>query len=409
MRQYWMPALMSSELPVPDGPPVRVLLLGERLIAFRDTAGRVGLLADNCPHRGASMFFGRNEEHGLRCVYHGWKFDVEGTCADMPNEPPESTFKHKVRLQAYPCVERGGLVWVYLGPREQPPPLPEFEWNMDPDNPAWLLMYQRECNWLQVLEGDIDTVHVNFLHSRLRPRAGGVRSSDPGAIAMAKYVGDPHPHLEAVDTEYGVMYAARRDAEEDSYYWRISQFLFPFYTLPAGGGTLVGGKVWIPQDDEHTLVLEFRWHPEGLAPEEYAGLSSFRMPYEFLPNSTDWLGRWRVAANSSNDFLLDRELMRTDLYLGILGNPTQDAAVQASMGPIYDRSQEHLGATDGAIIRVRRRLIEATGALEERGTTPPGVDHPALYRGVRNGWSILPRDANWTEAYPRMAPSTLPT
>src|ERR671937_275405 len=164
MREYWVPAMLSSELPAPDCDPVRVMLLGEQLIAFRDTSGKVGLIQNNCPHRGASLFFGRNEENGLRCVYHGWKFDAQGNCVDMPNEPAESDFKTKVRARAYATQERGGIVWTYMGPKRAPPPLPDLEANMLPDG-AWQVgAIQRECNWLQALEGDIDTSHLGFLH-----------------------------------------------------------------------------------------------------------------------------------------------------------------------------------------------------------------------------------------------------
>src|SRR5690242_20934489 len=164
MREYWVPALLSRELPHPDSDPVRVVLLGEQLIAFRDTNGQVGLIQNNCPHRGASLFFGRNEEAGIRCVYHGWKFAVDGTCVDMPNEPAESDFKHKVKALAYPTRERGGLVWAYMGPRADPPPPPELEANMLPEGECAVSATQRECNWLQTIEGDIDTSHAGFLH-----------------------------------------------------------------------------------------------------------------------------------------------------------------------------------------------------------------------------------------------------
>src|SRR5205814_1273462 len=162
MREYWLPALRSRELPTPDSGPVRVLLLGEKLIAFRDTNGQVGLIQNHCPHRGASLFFGRNEESGLRCVYHGWKFDVTGQCIDMPNEPAESNFKHKIKAVAYPCAERSGVVWAYMGPRETPPPLPDIEPNMQPEGQYSVGLTLRECNWLQALEGDIDTSHLQF-------------------------------------------------------------------------------------------------------------------------------------------------------------------------------------------------------------------------------------------------------
>ena len=164
LRQYWIPALMSSELPGPDCPPVRVRLLGENLIGFRVTSGKLGLIQNACPHRGASLFFGRNEGEGLRCVYHGWKYDCEGVCVDMSSEPPESSFKSKIRARAYPCLERNDIIWTYMGPRPTPPPLPDIEPNMLPRGEYVIQKALRECNWFQGLEGDIDTGHLSFLH-----------------------------------------------------------------------------------------------------------------------------------------------------------------------------------------------------------------------------------------------------
>jgi hypothetical protein len=211
---------------------------------------------------------------------------------------------------------------------------------------------------------------------------------------MAKYNGDPHVHLEVVDTAYGIMYAGRREAEPDTYYWRMSQFLFPYWTMPTGGAVEVGGKAWLPIDDENTMVFEFRWDPEGPAsPEDLEAMREFRNPYGYLPESSGFNGRWRVKANKDNDYFLDRRL---PLFLGIKSNPLQDGAVQESMGPIYDRMKERLGTTDAAIIRVRRRLIEAARALRDRAENPPAVDDPALYR-VRNHWAILPKEQNWIE------------
>src|SRR5215211_2343122 len=163
LRRYWTPALISAELPEPDCPPLRIRLLSENMIAFRTTSGQVGLVANACPHRGASLFFGRNEEEGLRCVYHGWKFDVEGNCVDMPSEPAESNFKSKVRVQAYPCQERNGIIWTYMGPRDVPPPLPELEGNLSAEGAGRVQKLVRECNFMQALEGDIDTIHAGFL------------------------------------------------------------------------------------------------------------------------------------------------------------------------------------------------------------------------------------------------------
>src|ERR671939_134960 len=205
MREYWLPAMLSSELPQPDSDPVRVLLLGEQLIAFRDTNGTVGLIQHNCPHRGASLFFGRNEEAGIRCVYHGWKFDTTGACVDMPNEPAESDFKHKVRATAYPCQERGGIVWTYMGPRKDPPPLPDLEANALEG--ATATAFQLECNWLQILEGHIDTTHVGFLHY------GGLRPEDqpPGSFSEYQLLSKP-AYFEVIDTESGAADGARRTA-----------------------------------------------------------------------------------------------------------------------------------------------------------------------------------------------------
>lgn len=403
IRQYWLPALMSSELPTPDGPPLRVRLLGENLIAVRTTSGNVGLLAHTCPHRGASLFFGRNEAEGIRCVYHGWKFDVEGRCVDMPTEPPDSNFKHKVRARAYPCTERNGIIWTYMGPREEPPPLPDLEPNMLPDEPTEIWTALRECNWVQALEGDIDTSHLGLLH------LGSVSPDEvkPGTFDYYT-VYDRAPRYKVVDTDYGTMYGAYRPAGEHTYYWRIAQFLFPFYTLiPTGElGVQILVRAWVPVDDHHTMFWSIAAPRTRLAPNGRRS-SQNGQPFpgtaarpEFLPNTTDWLGRWRLKANGSNDYGIDREVQRTQSFTGIDGIHLQDQAITESMGPIIDRSQEHLGTSDAMIIRTRRRLMRAAIDVRE-GMTPPAVDNPELYR-QRSGGVILPRSADWVEATERL-------
>ena len=226
MREYWVPAALSSELSGPDSDPLRVLLLGEKLIAFRDSNGKVGLMDQACPHRGASLFFGRNEECGLRCVYHGWKFDADGNCVDMPNEPAESDFRTKVKAKSYPTHERGGLIWAYLGPRTEPPALPDLEANMAEDAHEYVRATQIACNYLQALEGDIDTTHVGFLHY------GGLKAEDqpPGTFSDIQ-LRDRSAQFEVIDTEGGAAYGARRPAVDGQYYWRIAQWCFPFYTF----------------------------------------------------------------------------------------------------------------------------------------------------------------------------------
>jgi phthalate 4,5-dioxygenase len=400
MRQYWTPALLSSELTDRDGPPVRIKLLGEELIAFRDSQGRVGLVGNHCPHRGASLFFGRNEESGIRCVYHGWKFDVSGACVDMPNEPPESNFKHKVHATAYPCVERNGMVWTHMGPRTNPPPLPDLEGNMLPDG-AWnIVAVQRECNWLQALEGDIDTAHLGFLHHGSLPPS----VATPGTFSYYELT-NRAPRYQVVDTPYGTMYGAYRPAEEDTYYWRVAHFLFPFYTMPPVGllGIKITARCWVPMDDEHTMFFmmspRLRPAPEAQrAAQSDASPTAAFGPTKLLPNTTGPYGRFLPEPSRANDYLLDREEQRRGgSYTGVRGIHMQDQAITESMGPIWDRAREHLGSSDTMVVRTRLRLLNAVKALRDRGVTPPGVDEPSIY-GVRAGGVILPRDADWLEA-----------
>ena len=397
MRQYWIPAFMSSELAEPDGAPMRVRLLGENLIAFRSTSSKVALVAQTCPHRGASLFYGRNEQEGIRCVYHAWKFDVDGRCVDMPAESPETNFKDKVRLKAYRCMERNGIVWTYMGSREQPPPLPDIEPNMLPGGEGVVWIAMRGCNWLQALEGDIDTSHLAILH------LGRVSPDDlvPGTFGYyaAK---DWTPRYEVIDTDFGTSYGAYRPAEEDTYYWRLAHYLMPFFTMIPTGllGRQVLVRAWVPIDDEHTMFWSME-APHSSAAERmpsrngqpFAGTTA--QP-KFLPNTTDWLGRWRLEANESNDYFIDREVQRTQSFTGIDGIHLQDQLITESMGPIADHSNEHLGVSDSMIIRTRRRMIRAAIDLRE-GILPATVDSPELYR-TRSGGVILPRSSDWLEA-----------
>jgi phthalate 4,5-dioxygenase oxygenase subunit len=392
MREYWVPAMLSSEVPTPGCTPVRVMLLGEKLIGFRDGEGNVGLLADACPHRGASLFFGRNDGCGLRCVYHGWQFDTQGNCIDMPNEPEEGDFKHRVKATAYPCQERGGVVWTYMGPRKEPPPLPDLEGNMQETSHETVRAFMLEGNWLQILEGDIDTTHVGFLHY------GGLKAEDqpPGSFSEWQ-LRDKKAKFEVIDTEGGTAYGARRAAGEDQDYWRIAQFCFPFYTFTPPGvlGTKKGGGARVPMDDYHTMSF---FMTAGRRGPNTGPMGAFRPP---LPNTTDWFGRFRLEQTLDNDFMIDRELQQkgegTSGYTGIEGIAMQDAAMTGSMGPIYDRTKEHLASSDAMVIRVRRRLIAAVQAHMRSGTVPPGVDDPEVYR-VRSGGLFLPPGADWVEA-----------
>lgn len=403
LRQYWIPALISKELPDRDGAPLRVRLLGEDLIAFRATSGEVGLVNEKCPHRTASLFFGRNEEEGIRCAYHGWKFDVHGRCVDMPNEAPQCQFAQKVKLRAYPCRERNGVIWTYMGPETDLPPLPEFEWNLDPDNLPFFWRNYRTCNWVQALEGDIDSSHINYLHSTFGEED---HSTVPGRDLpgytkkqLPLVHGDGSPELEVVDTDSGVIYGAKRKLDDGRDYWRVHPFLFPFHTMVGGGvredEVSFNGKAWVPMDDFQTLVLEWQFRPgRPWTPEEREALMKVRNPWGFQPATSEAAGAWKPKANAGNDYFMDRS---SKLFCGILSNPLQDAAVQESMGAICDRTREHLGPADAMIIRVRRRLLGAARALRESRITPPGVGQAELFR-VRPVGAILPPGADWLEA-----------
>jgi phthalate 4,5-dioxygenase oxygenase subunit len=396
MREYWLPGLLSSELPGRDSDPRRIMLLGEPLIAFRDTNGEVGLLQNNCPHRGASLFFGRNEESGLRCVYHGWKFDTAGNCVDMPNEPAESDFRTKVSALAYPTRERGGIIWVYMGARtaENLPPLPDLEGNMLPDDQTGIGIFQRECNWMQALEGDIDTAHVGFLHQ------GAISADSVPEGSWAKYaLSDRAPRFKVLDVDGGVTYGTFRPADPGNTYWRVAHFLFPFYTMVAAGvlGLKVAVRAWVPIDDNHCFGLSMsKLGTQGRQRSGQPGDNLVDAPLR--PDSTDWYGRFRFDANARNDFRIDRDKQRGGKsYTGIPSVSLEDHAVTESMGPIYDRTSEHLGSSDAMIIRTRRRLMAAAAAVRERGIVPPGVDQPEAYR-LRSGGVVLPDGADWFQA-----------
>jgi phthalate 4,5-dioxygenase len=389
MREYWIPVMLCEELADRDSVPMRVRLLTEDLIMFRDTSGRVGLIQDACMHRGASLFFGRNEEDGLRCVYHGWKYDVTGQCVDMPNEPAESNFKAKIKATAYPCEEYGGMIWTYMGPRSPAPALPKLEWATVPAEQRNLSPMLRECNWMQGLEGDIDTSHLYFLHSRLNAEEDRGPQNDQGV-----YHEDKHPHLHLVETPYGMMYGAQREQDADHFYWRITQYMFPFHTyFPPGGQPGVPGHMWVPLDDFNTMVWSVSYNPNEPMPRRQQWTRPEVEP--FLPATSDGLGRWRATANKTNDYMIDREIQRTRTFTGLPTIPLQDQAVTESMGGIANRVTEHLGTSDAMIVRVRQKLIKAAKALRDEGVTPPCVDEPELY-GVRSASVILPRDADWT-------------
>jgi phenylpropionate dioxygenase-like ring-hydroxylating dioxygenase large terminal subunit len=352
-RRHWLPFMLATEL-APGAPPRRVKLLGECLVAFRDSEGRAGLLGEHCPHRRASLYYGRNEAGGLRCVYHGWKFDVAGRCLELPSEPAGSSFRHKVRADAYPVIDRGGLLWAYLGPAEKRAELPEFEWLGLPAAQRCASRWVQDCNYAQALEGEIDEAHVGFLHRRFA--GDGVAKT---ALTGGYFREDTAPRYTVHDTPYGLACGARRSVEGDQYLWRVNLFLLPCFTLipPSDDPHSRLFRAWVPADDEHTSVVCVTWRTDG-------------------PASDAELAQWRGG-----------EVAHRKVIEGIR---SQDAMVTESAGAVVDRTREHLGTSDKAVIAFRARLLAAARQLAH-GIEPQAPYDPDCYR-VRAHSGLVPRD-----------------
>jgi phthalate 4,5-dioxygenase len=388
-RSYWLPALLAEELPENDCPQVRVKMLSERLVAFRDSEGRYGLIDEFCAHRGVSLWFARNEESGLRCAYHGWKYDVTGQCMDVPSEPEESGFRARIKLRSYPLVQIGDILWTHMGDPENRPPLPEWEPYQVPSEQTFTSKRWQESNWLQALEGGIDSSHVSWLHSE------GLKS-DPlfkGAKGNEYNLADRKPFFEVIDSDGGLFIAARRNAEEGRYYWRITPWVLPSFTMiPPRGDHPVHGHFWVPIDDENCWVYTYDYHPtRPLAePELEAMRAGHGVHNEYEA------GTYRPLQNRDNDYMMDRQAQRRgDTFSGIKGIAMQDASLQESMGPVVDREKENLVSTDNGIIMARRKLKKAVKALRDKGETPPGVD-PAHQR-VRSASVVLEPEDAWVD------------
>jgi phenylpropionate dioxygenase-like ring-hydroxylating dioxygenase large terminal subunit len=383
-RRYWIPALLDWEVAERDGPPVRVKLLGERLIAFRDSEGRVGVLDEFCAHRGVSLWFGRNEECGLRCSYHGWKYDVNGQCVDLPSEPGERV-RSRIKLKSYPSAELGGVIWVYMGPAEEKPPLPSFEWVHLPASHRVITKRWQESNYLQALEGGIDSSHVSFLHR-------GDLATDPfhRNTAGAKFAKSTKTTFEIIDAPGGMLIGARRDADPGNNYWRITQWIMPWYTLiPPYAGNALNGHAWVPMDDENCMAWSMTFHPTQPIPDEHVALikDGNGVHAELIP------GTFRPVANRTNDYLIDRAKQRSGRhYSGVKGLAMQDASIQESQGIVADRTKEHLVTTDRAIVAARQRLIKAGEELKAGGKAP-GLSPEAQL--VRSASFVIPVNAEF--------------
>ena len=389
-RNYWIPALLASELAEADGAPVRVTLLSEKLIAFRDSAGRLGLVDEFCAHRGVSLWFGRNEEHGLRCPYHGWKYDVSGQCVEVPSEPAESGYAERIRLKSYPLLDRGGVLWTYMGDAATQPPLPAHDWATLPAGHVHASKRIQQCNWLQAMEGGLDSIHSSWLH-RYSVGVDPLLQRDPRSAALLK--ADPRPVFMPVESPAGLSIATRRNADADHHYWRVTQWLMPCFNLfPPYEGNPHGGHAWVPIDDEHCWTFSVDYRPDRpLSADDIAAMEGGAGIHVALPPGT-----FLPAANRGNDYLIDRSAQAARRsFSGVIGVPIQDAAVQESMGAIEDRSREHLVSTDNGIIKTRQRLLAALDQIE-RGEAPPGRD--AAAQRLRAFSAVLPKNVGLRDA-----------
>jgi len=383
MRRYWMPALLSAEIPEPDGPPVRVRMLGEDLVAFRDTQGRIGLIGEHCAHRGTSLFFGRNEECGLRCIYHGWKYDVDGNVLETPAEPADSDFRRRLHHTAYPTHEAAGVIYAYLGPRNPMPLFPNYEWTQVPLERTYVTKCLLECNYLQGLEGECDSSHLSFLH-----RAFNRDGNQP------LYQADAAPLYETEDTDFGVRLIATRNAPEKQQYLRISSFVMPVYgCVPAGraAGELDGYEihVYVPAGDTSCWRYDIGFRRgRAVREEEVHRRKQINADYTRI-------------RNARNDYLQDRHVQKEQTFTGIQDFLNHDACATESMGAIFDRSKEHLGASDKAVIAVRRFLLSTVKELQS-GKEPPHV----VYDSKHNWFPhidcfayLLPQSVTWRQHF----------
>jgi phthalate 4,5-dioxygenase len=391
-RRHWLPVCMSEEVAERDGTPVRSRLLGEDLVVFRDSNDNLGVLGEHCLHRRASLAFGRNEECGLRCLYHGWKFDVEGNVVDMPSEAPGAAQRLGKRTKAYPARESGGFVWVWMGPREA---LTEFEppaWAPKADIRYAIVKMHVACNWAQVLEGSIDSAHSSSLHSTNMP-AGEVEGSTATGSAWVRPSNDKAPRMQFEATSYGFRYAALRRPIRNAdthQYVRTTLYIAPFTCLIPPNDQYNLAQMLIPVDDLNTMFYWIAWHPDpkkGIAQEAWRRFCAAEVGVDLDSN-------YRKKRNLENGYLQDRAAMKRGDWTGITGIPAQDMAMWESMGPITDRSQDHPGASDLAVAQFRRMMVAAARKFQEGGPAI-GTEKRVRYAELGSFEGIVPKTTDW--------------
>ena len=403
-RHFWNPVCLSAQLPDADGPQVRVRILGEDLLAFRATDGRVGLIDAHCRHRGAELYYGRNEAGGVRCAFHGWKFDLEGRCVDAPTLEPAHCKRlgDKTSIRAYPAREWGDYVWAYMGPLPLAE-LPMMEFALVPPSHRFVTKKFQECNWAQAAEGGVDTAHFSFLHmpvvrseedlaEKARQATRGYAAKTMGPDHVRWMRDDARPKFSIVRHPAGMALGGARKADAGMLYWRIAQYLMPAhgYSPSAAPGETCHGQTWVPIDDENCWVFTYSWNPvRPLSADERAAYASGGAVYPLMD------ANWMPVRNRSNEYLLDRKLQKTENFTGIQGISEQDACIQDSQGRIADRTGELLGPTDAGVVQFRRMMLEAARALQQ-SQRPPAATQPEAYR-VRAGGAVMSADLSFDE------------
>lgn len=391
MRQHWVPVCLSEEVAEPDGKPLRVEAIGRAYVCFRDTEGRLGLLDELCPHRKASLVYGRNEECGLRCLYHGWKFDVDGNCVAMSSEPQESPLHGKVKHRSYPVVECGGFVWAWLHTEMEAPEFQRPAFAPDDDTRVSILKMRIPANWAQITEGQIDSAHSSSLHSSdMKPaRVEGAAADDKSWYRPST---DKSPRMQTQTTPYGFHYAAIRKPIKNAgthNYLRITEYIAPFTSLIPPNNNYNVATVIVPISDEESHFHFIAWGGVACPPTDEWRRFAHTVPGEHLDHL------WRPKRTLENDFLQDRDLMKEGHFSGVLGIPNQDLVMWVSMGARVDRSSDLLGASDLAIVEFRRLMSDAARRVAEGGpaigTEEPRVPHVTI--SSKEG--VYPKDIDW--------------
>ncbi len=397
MRQHWIPACMIEEVAEPDCTPLKVRLLGEDMVVFRDSNGRLGVLDEKCPHRRASLVFGRNEDCGLRCLYHGWKFDVDGNAVDMSSEPVDAKLRGTMKTRAYPVQEAGGFVWVWMGDPEAPAPFDTPTWAPTAETRISIVKMHGACNWAQVLEGSIDSAHSSSLHSSNMPTATDVSGSTATDTAWLRPSADKAPRIEVQRTSFGFRYAAIRKPIVDAHaqdYVRMTLFVAPFTVHIPPNDQYRLSQLLIPIDDENTMFYWIAWHEDpakGISQDAWRRFCGAEIGPDVEPVT------FRKVRNADNNYLQDRAAMKSGDFTGIYGIPAQDMAMWESMGAIADRGDDRLGSSDKAIFTFRTQMYRAAQAVAKGapaiGAEADRVPHVKLvsFEGM------VPKGDDWRE------------